>query len=149
MIVADASAMIEVLVGGDTDPALLDELTGDIAAPHVLDLEVLSVLRGLTLAGKLAPETADRALQEYFQLNIQRHSTALLAGRIWHLRYQFTAYDASYLALAEALGVHYQTVGYLERGEYSPSLHLALRIARFFEVPVESVFSLDDFPRLQ
>lgn len=51
--------------------------------------------------------------------------------------------------LAEALGVHYQTVGYLERSEYSPSLHLALRIARFFEVPVESVFSLDDFPRLQ
>ena len=51
--------------------------------------------------------------------------------------------------LAEALGVHYQTVGYLERGEYSPSLHLALRIARFFEVPVESVFSLDDFHRLQ
>ena len=51
--------------------------------------------------------------------------------------------------LAEALGVHYQTVGYLERGEYSPSLHLALRIARSFEVPVESVFSLDDFPRLQ
>ena len=37
--------------------------------------------------------------------------------------------------LAEALGVHYQTVGYLERGEYSTSLHLALRIARFFEVP--------------
>ena len=105
MIVADASAMIEVLVGGDTDPALLDELTGDIAAPHVLDLEVLSVLRGLTLAGKLAPETADRALQGYFQLNIQRHSTALLAERIWHLRHQFAAYDASYLALAEALGV--------------------------------------------
>ena len=105
MIVVDASAMVEALVGGDTDPALLDELTGDIAAPHVLDLEVLSVLRGLTLAGKLAPETADRALQEYFQLNIQRHSTALLAGRIWHLRYQFTAYDASYLALAEALDV--------------------------------------------
>ena len=50
--------------------------------------------------------------------------------------------------LAEALGVHYQTVGYLERGEYAPSLHLALRIARYFDVPVESVFSLEDFPRL-
>lgn len=50
--------------------------------------------------------------------------------------------------LAEALGVHYQTVGYLERGEYSPSLHLALRIARYFEVPVEVVFSLEAFPRL-
>ncbi|MDO3649402.1 helix-turn-helix transcriptional regulator [Nocardia mangyaensis] len=50
--------------------------------------------------------------------------------------------------LAEALGVHYQTVGYLERGEYSPSLHLALRIAAYFEVSVEVVFSTDPFPRL-
>ena len=44
--------------------------------------------------------------------------------------------------LAQALGVHYQTVGYLERGAYAPSLHLALRIARYFDVPVESVFPL-------
>ncbi|MDA0565579.1 helix-turn-helix transcriptional regulator [Streptomonospora sp. S1-112] len=50
--------------------------------------------------------------------------------------------------LAEALGVHYQTVGYLERGEYNPSLHLALRIARYFEVPVEVVFSTEPFPRI-
>jgi putative transcriptional regulator len=50
--------------------------------------------------------------------------------------------------LAEALGIHYQTVGYLERGEYSPSLYLALRIAEYFEVPVEVVFSTTPFPRL-
>jgi putative transcriptional regulator len=50
--------------------------------------------------------------------------------------------------LAEALGVHYQTIGYLERGEYSPSLHLALRIAAYFEVPVEVIFSTNPFPRL-
>lgn len=50
--------------------------------------------------------------------------------------------------LAEALGVHYQTVGYLERGEYSPSLHLALRIAEYFGVPVEVVFSTTPFKRL-
>ncbi|KAB2342377.1 helix-turn-helix transcriptional regulator [Actinomadura rudentiformis] len=50
--------------------------------------------------------------------------------------------------LAAALGVHYQTIGYLERGEYSPSLHLALRIADYFEVPVEVVFSLAPFPRI-
>ncbi len=50
--------------------------------------------------------------------------------------------------LAEAVGVHYQTVGYLERGEYSPSLQLALRIAQFFDVPVESVFSTRPFPRI-
>jgi putative transcriptional regulator len=51
-------------------------------------------------------------------------------------------------ALADALDVHYQTVGYLERGEYSPSLYLALRIAEYFEVPVEVIFSLEPFPRL-
>jgi DNA-binding XRE family transcriptional regulator len=50
--------------------------------------------------------------------------------------------------LADALGVHYQTVGYLERGEYSPSLHLALRIAEYFEVAVEVVFSTRPFPRI-
>lgn len=50
--------------------------------------------------------------------------------------------------LADALGVHYQTIGYLERGEFSPSLHLALRIAAYFEVPLETVFSLKPFPRL-
>jgi putative transcriptional regulator len=50
--------------------------------------------------------------------------------------------------LAEALGVHYQTVGYLERGEYSLSLYLTLRVAEFFEVPVEVVFSIKPFPRL-
>jgi putative transcriptional regulator len=50
--------------------------------------------------------------------------------------------------LADALGVHYQTIGYLERGEYSPSLHLALRIAEFFEVAVEVLFSTAPFPRI-
>jgi DNA-binding XRE family transcriptional regulator len=50
--------------------------------------------------------------------------------------------------LAEALGVHYQTVGYLERGEYSPSLYLALRIAEYFGVPVEVIFSTTPFPRI-
>lgn len=50
--------------------------------------------------------------------------------------------------LADALGVHYQTVGYLERGEFSPSLYLALRIAEYFEVPVETVFSTREFPRI-
>jgi putative transcriptional regulator len=50
--------------------------------------------------------------------------------------------------LADAIGVHYQTVGYLERGEFRPSLYLALRLAQYFEVPVEVIFSLDPFPRL-
>jgi putative transcriptional regulator len=50
--------------------------------------------------------------------------------------------------LADALGVHYQTIGYLERGEFNPSLNLALRIAAFFDVPVEVIFSIEPFPRI-
>jgi DNA-binding XRE family transcriptional regulator len=51
--------------------------------------------------------------------------------------------------LATALDIHYQTVGYLERGEFNPSLQLALRIAQYFEVPVETIFSLKPFGRIK
>ncbi len=47
--------------------------------------------------------------------------------------------------LAQALGVNYQTIGYLERGEYNPSLELALRIAEHFGLPVEAIFSRRPF----
>ncbi len=47
--------------------------------------------------------------------------------------------------LADAVGVHYQTIGYLERGEYKPSLVMALRIAALFGLPVEAIFSLKEF----
>lgn len=50
--------------------------------------------------------------------------------------------------LAEAVGVHYQTIGYIERAEYSPSLEVALRIAQVFELPVDAIFSLEPFPTL-
>ncbi|MEU6679303.1 helix-turn-helix transcriptional regulator [Streptomyces sp. NPDC046853] len=48
-------------------------------------------------------------------------------------------------SLAEAVGVHYQTIGYIERGQYNPSLDLALKIAGFFGLPVEALFSLQPF----
>jgi len=47
--------------------------------------------------------------------------------------------------LAGALGINYQTVGYLERGEYNPSLDLAFRICEFFRVPIDAVFSRTPF----
>jgi DNA-binding XRE family transcriptional regulator len=50
--------------------------------------------------------------------------------------------------LAEALGVNYQTIGYLERGEYNPSLDLALRAAEYFGLPVEAIFSRGPFAPL-
>ncbi|MEE1756130.1 helix-turn-helix transcriptional regulator [Streptomyces sp. SP18CS02] len=51
-------------------------------------------------------------------------------------------------ALAEAVGVHYQTIGYIERGQYNPSLDLALKVAAFFGLPVEALFSLKPFQPL-
>ncbi|MGY6532299.1 helix-turn-helix transcriptional regulator [Glycocaulis sp.] len=50
--------------------------------------------------------------------------------------------------LADALGVHYQTIGYIERGEYMPSMEIGLRAAALFGLPVEAIFSLDPFPTL-
>ena len=51
-------------------------------------------------------------------------------------------------ALAELVGVHPQTIGYIERGEYSPSLELGFKIAKVFELPIEAIFSLDPFATL-
>lgn len=51
-------------------------------------------------------------------------------------------------ALADAVGVNYQTIGYLERGEYNPSLELALKLAEHFGLPVEMIFSREPFPPL-
>jgi putative transcriptional regulator len=50
--------------------------------------------------------------------------------------------------LADAVGVNYQTIGYLERGDYNPSLELALRLSEFFQLPVEAMFSLRPFAPL-
>ena len=103
MIIVDASAMVEALVGRAPHEELLNALSGDVDAPHLLDVEVLSVLRGLLRGGKLDAPTAEQARLDYFAFTITRHETAPLADRIWQLRHQFTSYDASYLALAEAL----------------------------------------------
>lgn len=57
-------------------------------------------------------------------------------------------HNVSRRALAEAVGVHYQTIGYIERGDYSPSLDLVLKLARYFDLPVEALFSLEPFAPL-
>lgn len=103
MIVIDASAMVEALVGRDVDAELLAGLAGEVAAPHLLDVEVCSVLRGLVLGLKLDDAVAEDARQDHFAFTIHRHELQPLADRVWSLRHQFTTYDASYLALAEAL----------------------------------------------
>lgn len=103
MIVLDASAMAEALVGTAPDPALLDAMSGSIHAPTLLDVEIHSVIRGLTLGRVMSERRAEQALAMYWGFSITRHAFEPLAARIWSLRHQFTAYDANYIALAEAL----------------------------------------------
>lgn len=128
MIVVDASAMVEALVGSDVDQELLDALAGAVSAPHLLDVEVLSVLRGLSLGGKLDPVTAVEARQDHFAFTIDRYETAPLADRIWHLRHQYTSYDAAYLALAEALEAPLYTCdAKLDGGSHDATIRLINR----------------------
>ena len=70
-----------------------------------------------------------------------KDETAPVANRIEQAR---DARGLSRGELADLVGVHYQTMGYLERGEYNPSLELALKIARALEVPVQEIFWLED-----
>ena len=103
MIVIDASAMAEALIGRGTDVELLNGMAGEMSAPHLLDVEVLSALRGFSRAGKLEPARAEDARHDHFDFTITRHEVQPLAQRVWELRHGFTSYDACYLALAEAL----------------------------------------------
>ncbi|WP_246821657.1 type II toxin-antitoxin system VapC family toxin [Brachybacterium sp. HMSC06H03] len=105
VVVVDASAMVEALVGDAPPPELISVLgEATLAAPHLLDVEIVSVLRGLERGRRIMPEDAHAALRTYFSMSITRYGTALLAERIWDLRHRCTAYDAGYLALAELLG---------------------------------------------
>lgn len=105
MIALDAVAMVEALVGAKPPAELLEALEGDIHAPHLLDLEVIFVLRVLELGRVVGPRRAEEALDDYWGLSIERHDLEPVRQRVWELRHQFTSYDASYVALAEALAV--------------------------------------------
>ncbi|HSJ99331.1 MAG TPA: type II toxin-antitoxin system VapC family toxin [Myxococcota bacterium] len=106
MIVVDASAVVELLIGGPAASAVAARIgAGDEAlhAPHLLDLEVAQVLRRFALAGALDDRRGHEALEDLADLDLARHPHDLFLRRIWSLRQRVTAYDAVYLALAEAL----------------------------------------------
>jgi predicted nucleic acid-binding protein len=106
MIVVDASALIELLLGTQrgarvsariADPAL------GLHVPHLVDVEVVQALRRYLRENEIDRASAASALADLRELDLERHSHEPLLDRVWALRENLTAYDAVYVALAEAL----------------------------------------------
>jgi len=113
VIVADASAVIELLLGRPTAEGLVGQLTDDptleLAAPHLVDAEVGQVLRRFELRGELDEAAARAALGDLDDLPIVRYPHGPLLARAYDLRHNLTFYDAVYLALAEMLDAPFVT----------------------------------------
>jgi len=106
MIVVDASAMIEVLLRTPAAAAVdarLFEPGETLHAPHLLDVEVAQVVRRYVANGDIDADRGREALDDLAALRLRRYPHDLLLQRIWALRHNLTAYDAAYVALAEAL----------------------------------------------
>jgi predicted nucleic acid-binding protein len=106
MLVVDASAITELLLGRPAARAVEDQLRDhgfDLHAPHLVDVEVLSALRRVVAAGDASAERAGDAVTDLLDLPLERYPHDGLAPRIWALRANLSAYDATYVALAEAI----------------------------------------------
>lgn len=107
MIVVDASALANALTeDGNVGDTARTALAGDDhwAAPDHLIIEVISVIRGRHLDGKLSDSRAADALSALGQVYIDQVDIVPLLGRVWNLRANLNAYDAGYVATAEVLG---------------------------------------------
>jgi predicted nucleic acid-binding protein len=105
VIVTDASVLTLALVDeGKPGERMRARLAGErLTAPGVVDLEVISSLRGIVRGGRATAARAERALRTLVALPLERAEHGHLAHRIWELRDKLTPYDASYVALAESL----------------------------------------------
>ena len=106
MIVVDASVVVEFLMRTDVGMRAAERLLDDrvtLHAPHLLDVEIAQVLRRLHAAGQFDAGRGRQALGDLADLPINRYPHAMMLTRVWELQADLTAYDAAYVALAEAL----------------------------------------------
>lgn len=106
MIVLDASALVELILGtptGQLVAARIADPAVGLHVPHLADVEVAQALRRYVLDGELDAGTAEVALDDFRALDLQRHAHEPLLERVWELRKNLTAYDAVYVALVEVL----------------------------------------------
>ncbi len=101
MIVVDASVVVSgLLQAGDARDALGRQ---SLSAPYLVDAEVVHVLRRRVAAGRLLASDARRALDAWRRMGVRRYGAQPYLGRVWELRDDLSAYDATYVGLAEAL----------------------------------------------
>ncbi len=107
MIVVDTSAVLDALVTRPRNEPLIARLAddGDLHAPHLVDVEFLHALRRLVNTGKLDEASAEQFRSDFELLALTRYPHTHLADRMWELRTNLTAYDAAFVALAEALEI--------------------------------------------
>lgn len=106
MIVVDASAVLELLLGTERAERVAARVLAPderLDAPHLVDIEVGQALRRLAQLNAITVLRAEEALADFASLVIERHAHLELLPRIWQLRDSLTAYDAAYVTLAEAL----------------------------------------------
>jgi predicted nucleic acid-binding protein len=106
VIVVDASALLEALLRTPSAKAVEDRLFASrqtLHAPHLLDVEVAQVIRRYAANGEIDSARGRWALADLADLPLRRYPHDFLLPRIWDLRNNLTAYDAAYVALAEAL----------------------------------------------
>ncbi len=106
MLVVDARAVVDLLLARPAAEPVerhIAEHRYDLHAPHLLDVEVLSALRRVVASGETSSARAGEAVTDLLDLPVDRCPHDVLAPRVWQLRENLSAYDATYLALAEAL----------------------------------------------
>lgn len=107
MLVVDTSAVLGALVVRQPAAGLVERLArdGDLHAPHLIDTEVLHALRRLTIAGEISEDRATDVRSDFAELALVRYPHQPLSDRVWELRHNLTASDATFVALAETLAV--------------------------------------------
>ena len=107
MIVVDASAAVDYLLAAGAFERIAARFAApaeSLHAPHLLDVEVAHAVRGLAMTREISAARADDALEDFAALRVRRYPHTWLLPRIWELRSNLSAFDAAYVALAEALG---------------------------------------------